>query len=72
MEMEKLYDRTFISLQDLIETLQVSQSTIYRLCDSGELNKFKSRGTNFFMTEEVISYIDRTKGLITVEGGNDK
>jgi predicted DNA-binding transcriptional regulator AlpA len=45
--MEKLYDRTFISLQDLIETLQVSQSTIYRLCDSGELNKFKSRGTNY-------------------------
>jgi predicted DNA-binding transcriptional regulator AlpA len=70
--MEKLYDRTFISLQDLIETLQVSQSTLYRIVDSGELNKFKFRGTNYFMTEEVISYIDRTKGLITVEGVTDK
>jgi predicted DNA-binding transcriptional regulator AlpA len=63
MEMEKLYDRTFISLQDLIETLQVSQSTIYRLCESGVLNKFKSKGTNYFMTEEVISYIDRNGKL---------
>jgi predicted DNA-binding transcriptional regulator AlpA len=61
--MEKLYDRTFISLQDLIETLQVSQSTIYRLCESGVLNKFKSKGTNYFMTEEVISYIDRNGKL---------
>lgn len=70
--MEKLYDRTFISLQDLIETLQVSQSTIYRLCVNGDIHKFKFRGTNYFMTEEVISYIDRTKGLITEEGVTDK
>jgi predicted DNA-binding transcriptional regulator AlpA len=72
MEMEKLYDRTYISLQDLIEILQISQTTIYRLADSGKLNKFKSRGTNYFMTEEVISYIDSKKGLITVEGVTDK
>ncbi len=70
--MEKLYDRTYISLQDLTETLQVSQSTIYRLCGTGDIHKFKFRGTNYFMTEEVISYIDRTKGLITEEGVNDK
>lgn len=70
--MEKLYDRTYISIQDLTETLQVSQSTIYRLCDSGDLLKFKSGGVNYFMTEDVISYIDRTKGLITNEGITDK
>ena len=70
--MEKLYDRTFISLQDLIETLQVSQSTIYRLCDSGELNKVKLRGKNYFVTEEVISFINRTKGLITNKSVSDK
>jgi hypothetical protein len=70
--MEKLYDRTFISLQDLIETLHVSQSTIYRLCDSGELNKVKLRGKNYFVTEEVISFINRTKGLITNKCVSDK
>lgn len=64
MEMEKLYDRTFISLQDLIETLQVSQSTILRYCNSGKLNKFKSRGVNYFLTEEVLEILKECKKLI--------
>jgi predicted DNA-binding transcriptional regulator AlpA len=60
---EKLKDRELIAIKDLIETMGVSQNTIYRMCDRMELNKLKYRGKCWFRTEEVISYLN-SKGVL--------
>jgi excisionase family DNA binding protein len=52
-----LEEREFLNIRDLKETLGMSQSTIYRLCDRKELNKYKFRGENRFRSEEVKSYL---------------
>ncbi len=52
-----LEEREFLNIRDLKETLGMSQSTIYRLCDRKELNKYKFRGENRFRSEDVKSYL---------------
>jgi excisionase family DNA binding protein len=52
-----LEEREFLNIRDLKETLGMSQSTIYRLCDRKELNKYKFRGENRFRSEEIKSYL---------------
>jgi len=60
---EKLRDRELIEIKDLIETLGVSQNTIYRMCDRNELNKVKFKGKCWFRTDNVLSFLN-TKGLL--------
>jgi Helix-turn-helix domain len=60
---EKLKDRELIEIKDLIDTLGVSQNTIYRMCDRKELNKVKFKGKCWFRTDNVLSYLN-TKGLL--------
>ena len=50
-------------IKDLIETLGVSQNTIYRMCDRNELQKLKFRGKCWFRTENVILYLS-SKGIL--------
>jgi excisionase family DNA binding protein len=52
-----LEEREFLNIRDLKETLGMSQSTIYRICERKELNKYKFRGENRFRSEEVKSYL---------------
>jgi hypothetical protein len=52
-----LEDREFLNINDLVETLGISQNTIYRICDRKELNKYKYKGQNWFRTHEVKSYL---------------
>ncbi len=52
-----LEEREFLNIRDLKETLGMSQSTIYRICDRKELNKYKFRGENRFRSEDVKSYL---------------
>jgi len=52
-----LEEREFLNIRDLKETLGMSQSTIYRLCDRKELNKYKFRGKCWFRSDEVKSYL---------------
>ena len=60
---EKLKDRELIEIKDLIETLGVSQNTIYRMCDRNELQNLKFRGKCWFRTENVILYLS-SKGIL--------
>ena len=60
---EKLKDRELIEIKDLIETLGVSQNTIYRMCDSNELQKLKFRGKCWFRTESILTYLN-SKGIL--------
>ncbi len=52
-----LEEREFLNIKDLKETLGMSQSTIYRICERKELNKYKFRGKCWFRSEEVKSYL---------------
>ena len=52
-----LEEREFLNIRDLKETLGMSQSTIYRLCDRKELNKYKFRGKCWFRSDEVKTYL---------------
>ncbi len=52
-----LEERQFLNIKDLKEILGMSQSTIYRICDRKELNKYKFRGENRFRSEDVKSYL---------------
>jgi Zn-dependent peptidase ImmA (M78 family) len=63
----KLYDRDYISIEDLSEALNVSTNTIYRISYRGDLKKIKYMGRNYWKTAEVISYLDG-KGILTTEG----
>jgi predicted DNA-binding transcriptional regulator AlpA len=60
---EKLKDRELIEIKDLIETLGVSQNTIYRMCDRNELQKLKFRGKCWFRTENILTYLN-SKGIL--------
>lgn len=60
----KLYDRDYISIEDLSESLNVSNNTIYRICYRGDLKKIKYMGRNYWKTSDVITYLDR-KGVLT-------
>ena len=60
---EKLKDRELIEIKDLIETLGVSQNTIYRMCDRNELQKLKFRGKCWFRTESILTYLN-SKGIL--------
>ncbi len=67
IKIENLLDRELIEIKDLIDTLGVSQNTIYRMCERNELEKLKFRGKCWFRTEGVISYLN-TKGILkTIE-----
>lgn len=60
-----LNDREFIELKDLMETLGVSQNTIYRMCNRNYLRKIKYRGKCFFCTDNVKSYLQNVGILKT-------
>ena len=63
IKVENLNDRELIAIKDLVDTIGVSQNTIYRMCDRMELSKLKFRGKCWFRTEEVISYLN-LKGIL--------
>lgn len=52
-----LNDREFIELKDLMDTLGVSQNTIYRMCNRNDLRKIKYRGKCWFSTKNVKTYL---------------
>ncbi len=64
---EKLNDRELIMIKDLIESIGISQNTIYRICNEGSLVKYKYCGKNYWRTDEVKKYLIKKGELITKE-----
>ena len=64
---EKLNDRELIMIKDLIESIGISQNTIYRICNEGSLVKYKYCGKNYWRTDEVKKYLMNKGVLITRE-----
>jgi predicted DNA-binding transcriptional regulator AlpA len=54
-------------IKDLIESIGISQNTIYRICNEGSLVKYKYCGKNYWRTDEVKKYLIKKGVLITKE-----
>ncbi len=61
-----LEDRDLITIEELSESLRMSQNTIYRISFRGELKPLKYRGRNYWKVEDVKSYLIG-KGILRSE-----
>ena len=57
-----LETKDFLTIEDLTEAFKVSQYTIYRICNKGELKPYKFMRRNYWKSAEVRSYLD-SKGM---------
>jgi hypothetical protein len=62
-----LETKDYLTIEDLAEALKVSQYTIYRISNKGELKPIKYMRRNYWKSNEVINYLNR-KGILTTEG----
>ncbi len=63
----KLDEKDLLTIEELSESLRLSQNTIYRISYKGELKPIKYRGRNYWKSNEVIGYL-YSKGILTTEG----
>ena len=56
--------KDFLTIEDLTEAFKVSQYTIYRICNKGELKPYKFMRRNYWKSNEVIGYLN-SKGILT-------
>jgi hypothetical protein len=61
-----LEDKDLITIEELSESLRMSQNTIYRISFKGELKPLKYRGRNYWKVEDVKSYLIG-KGILRSE-----
>jgi hypothetical protein len=61
-----LEDKDLITIEELSESLRMSQNTIYRISFRGELKPLKYRGRNYWKVEDVKSYLIG-KGILRSE-----
>ena len=59
-----LEEKDLLTIEELSESLRLSQNTIYRISYRGELNPIKYRGRNYWKSNEVIGYLN-SKGILT-------
>jgi predicted DNA-binding transcriptional regulator AlpA len=52
-----LEEKDLLTIEELSETLRMSQNTIYRISFRGELKPLKYRGRNYWKSNEVIKYL---------------
>jgi hypothetical protein len=62
-----LETKDHLTIEDLAEALKVSQYTIYRISNKGELKPIKYMRRNYWKSNEVIGYLNR-KGVLTTKG----
>ncbi len=62
-----LETKDYLTIEDLSEALKVSQYTIYRISNKGELKPIKYMRRNYWKSNEVIGYLN-SKGILTTEG----
>ena len=58
-----LETKDYLTIEDLVEALKVSQYTIYRICNKGELKPYKFMRRNYWKSEDIKSYLD-SKGML--------
>lgn len=61
-----LEDKDLITIEELSESLRISQNTIYRISFKGELKPLKYRGRNYWKVEDVKRYLIG-KGILRSE-----
>jgi hypothetical protein len=49
--------KDYLTIEDLTEVFKVSQYTIYRICNKGELKPIKFMRRNYWKSNEVIKYL---------------
>ena len=59
-----LEEKDLLTIEELSESLRMSQNTIYRISFRGELKPLKYRGRNYWKSNEVIGYLN-SKGVLT-------
>ena len=59
-----LETKDYLTIEDLAEALKVSQYTIYRISNKGELKPYKFMRRNYWKSKEVIGYLN-SKGILT-------
>ena len=52
-----LEEKDLLTIEELSESLRMSQNTIYRISFRGELKPLKYRGRNYWRVEDVKSYL---------------
>lgn len=52
-----LETKEYLTIEDLAEALKVSQYTIYRIRNKGELKPYKFMRRNYWKSNEVIKYL---------------
>lgn len=62
----KLDEKDLLTIEELSESLRLSQNTIYRISYRGELKPIKYRGRNYWKSNEVIGYLN-SKGILTTD-----
>ena len=58
-----LETKDYLTIEDLAEALKVSQYTIYRISNKGELKPYKFMRRNYWKSEDIKSYLD-SKGML--------
>jgi len=59
IENELLDEKEYLTVRELMETLNISENTLYRWVRKGRFNPTKFRNKNYFRTSEVKKYLNR-------------
>jgi predicted DNA-binding transcriptional regulator AlpA len=52
-----IISKNYLTIEDLTEVFKVSQYTIYRICNKGELKPIKFMRRNYWKSNEVVKYL---------------
>lgn len=52
-----IISKDYLTIEDLTEVFKVSQYTIYRICNKGELKPIKFMRRNYWKSIEVVKYL---------------
>lgn len=58
IENELLEEKEYLTVRELMDTLSISENTIYRWVRKGRFNPYKFRNKNYFRTSEVKTYLN--------------
>ena len=59
IENELLEEKEYLTVRELMDTLDISENTLYRWVRKGRFNPTKFRNKNYFRTSEVKKYLNK-------------
>jgi len=63
---ETLKEREFLTVKEVEQVLGISEMTVYRYVDKGELHPIRYRNRNYFRSVDLINYLNRVFNTPTV------